>query len=319
MPLDRYATPNANFVLVARLHSGPSRAKCGRRHWQPAKDVVRYQGRSPGWFRSLIEGATVTRTRFWIVGPLVAVALLPSPALAQRHSRGGEGRSHGEGRSRSGVVVAPRTVVSRPVVVSPRHYAVGRPVVPVRVIRPFYQPYYTFRPRFSIGFGFYVGQPVPYPYGYVYPYVPPYGYYGYPGYSVYGAPAPYGPPPPAYGYPGYIEGQLQRTGPGYSSSAGSAVAPIGAASGVVSGDRIDTSFGGVSFDISPASATVYVDGESAGTVTDFSATRAPLTLSPGEHHIDIVAPGYRTMSFDVTTNAGEVIPYKGDLEALPGR
>ena len=72
--------------------------------------------------------------------------------------------------------------------------------------------------------------------------------------------------------------------------------------------------GGLSFDIAPASAEIFVDGSRVGTVGEFTPTAQPLGLSAGRHHVDIRAPGYRTMTFDVDILAGQVIPYQGTLE-----
>lgn len=120
-----------------------------------------------------------------------------------------------------------------------------------------------FRPRWSIGFGLFVGYPVAYSYYYPYP-VPVYGY---------GAPAA-----PVYIQPG------------------------------------TTAYGGVSLEVNPPDAAVYVDGSYAGTVADFDGSREPLTLVYGRHHIDISAPGYQPWSFDVDVLPGQVIPYRGDLQ-----
>jgi hypothetical protein len=74
-----------------------------------------------------------------------------------------------------------------------------------------------------------------------------------------------------------------------------------------------TAYGGLSFEVTPADAEVHVDGALAGTVDEFSPTGQPLTLTPGVHTIEIRAPGHRTMIFDVTITAGQVIPYRGAL------
>ncbi len=58
----------------------------------------------------------------------------------------------------------------------PRAYGYERPHVRIPVV-PYGRPYYFFRPRFSIGFGVYLGYPVPYPV----PYGPPAYVFGYPG------------------------------------------------------------------------------------------------------------------------------------------
>jgi hypothetical protein len=157
--------------------------------------------------------------------------------------------------------------------------------------RPYYaHPYYTFRPRVSIGFGIWVGYPVAFPfyvsYGYGYPYGYPYGYaYGNP------YPAPYTAPYPAYGYPA-----AQST-----------------SVGVVAGAA---TYGGVSFEITPNDAQVFVDGAYVGSVGNFSPTYQPLTLMPGPHRIEVQAPGYEPIAFEVNITAGQVIPYQGVMQPV---
>jgi hypothetical protein len=75
-----------------------------------------------------------------------------------------------------------------------------------------------------------------------------------------------------------------------------------------------TSMGGMSFDIAPGNAELFVDNMRVGTVGEFTATTQPLGLETGHHHIEIRAAGYQTMSFDVDIIAGQVIPYEGSLE-----
>jgi hypothetical protein len=116
-------------------------------------------------------------------------------------------------------------------------------------------------------------------------------YLGYPvPYPVYD---PYVYSAPVYGYPG--------PEPGYPTS-GVTAAPGSAA------------YGGVSLEISPANATVDVDGGYAGVVADFSDPSRPLSLVAGRHHVQLQAPGYAPMGFDVDVVAGQVIPYRGDLQ-----
>jgi len=72
-------------------------------------------------------------------------------------------------------------------------------------------------------------------------------------------------------------------------------------------------YGGVSLEITPNNAEVYVDGEYAGLVQDFDGTRQPLTLTAGTHHLEISADGFEPLVMDVNVNPGEVLPYRGDL------
>ncbi len=72
-------------------------------------------------------------------------------------------------------------------------------------------------------------------------------------------------------------------------------------------------YGGVALEIGPSDADVFVDGNYAGHVADFDGTTEPLTLVPGTHRIEVQAPGYAPLVFDVTVQPGQVIPYRGDL------
>jgi hypothetical protein len=141
----------------------------------------------------------------------------------------------------------------------------GRRSVYIAPYRPHYfsQPYYTFRPRLSIGFGLWLGLSVPYPRAWVSDY-----------------------PPPVYGY---YQGSI-RAVPGAAA------------------------YGGVSFDISPGDAGIWLDGEYVGAVSDFSPYAAPLTLVPGPHRIEVQADGYRPMAWDVNIVPGDVIPVRGAMQ-----
>ena len=168
-------------------------------------------------------------------------------------------------------------------------------VAPVHFIRP----YYAFRPRLSLGFGLWAGYPFAYPYAYYDPFYDPYAYPSYGGavngYSAYDrntAPS-YAPNPPSSSYP---------PSSNYPPQGSVGVQPS------------QSNMGGVSFQISPGDAQVIVDGTPVGTVGQFTPTTQPLGLPAGRHQIEVRAPGYRTMSFDVDIVAGQVIPYQGTLE-----
>jgi hypothetical protein len=72
-------------------------------------------------------------------------------------------------------------------------------------------------------------------------------------------------------------------------------------------------YGGLSFDIQPYDAALFVNGEYVGTVGTFTPYGEPLTLWPGVHHIAIVRDGFRTMEWDAAVEPGRVIPYRGML------
>jgi hypothetical protein len=172
----------------------------------------------------------------------------------------------------------------------------------------FISPYYSFRPRFSLGFGLWAGFPIAYSYPYYYPDY----YYGYPyGYDYdYSYSAPY---PPAYGNPyppayGSAAPSYPTNAPAYPSQ----YPPTGTV-GVQPGSTNQNS-GGLSFEITPTDAEIAVDGRVVGTVSQFTPTSQPLGLTAGRHRIELRAPGYQTISFDAEIIAGQVIPYQGTMQ-----
>jgi PEGA domain len=262
-------------------------------------------------------------SRMFVAATLVLLVGI-APAYAQHR---------GSGRARGGAVVVGRAAPHGEGRVAPRVYSAPRAYAGQRVVRVapvrFYRPYYTFRPRLSLGFGLSLGYPVRYSsyygyydpfyyprysYGYAYPYPYPYPYsspYPYP--SPYSYPSPYPAyPPPAYPGTAYPPGSYPpsayppgSTQPAYPQSG---YPPQGS----ISPSQPNT--GGMSFEIQPMDAQIYVDGRYVGTVGQFSPTSQPLGLTAGRHHIRITAPGYRAMEFDADIMSGEVLPYQGILE-----
>jgi len=175
-------------------------------------------------------------------------------------------------------VVAP---AGRATVVAPVHPYAARPyVVHPYVARPYYAPraYYA-----------------PYPY-YTRPYYTgPYAFH--PHFSIgFGIWAGY-PVPYAYAYPYPV--------PVYGYGAPAAAVTVGPSS---------TQYGGVALEMTPGDATVYVDGGYAGLVRDFDGTKQTLTLNAGHHRVEISAPGFEPMTFEVDTVPGQIVPYRGDLQ-----
>jgi hypothetical protein len=71
--------------------------------------------------------------------------------------------------------------------------------------------------------------------------------------------------------------------------------------------------GEVRLQVRPRNAEVYVDGYYAGRVDDFDGYFQGLRIEEGPHTIEIVAPGYETLVFNVRIIAGRKIDYRGDL------
>jgi hypothetical protein len=239
-----------------------------------------------------------------VLTPLALVALLALtavPAHAQHRGDGGRsaGRSRGAAVSRGGY----RGAQSRSYPVY-RGGGVARGGFAVRGGgfrgRSFYRPYYSFRPRVSLGFGLWMGYPVSYPYyydspyGYAYPSVEPYAYEAAPSYDY---PAqPYGSSSQSSGYP--PSNYPSEQPPAVDMQRG--------------GDQ--SAAGGISFEISPNTAAVFVDGAYMGTAGEFGASAEPLGLNTGRHRVEIRASGYRTMTFEADVKPGQVIPYQGTLQ-----
>jgi hypothetical protein len=64
-------------------------------------------------------------------------------------------------------------------------------------------------------------------------------------------------------------------------------------------------------------ATVFVDGFYVGVVENFDGALEHLNLTPGPHRVEIRAPGFQTLTFDVNLQPGQSITYRGALQAEP--
>lgn len=227
--------------------------------------------------------------------PFLAALLVAGPALTTTSAQ--------ERQAPAGVVVV-RPVQVRDVRVAPQPYrgverptfGVERPVDPF-INRPVQHPQSNLSAsrrgkrhgRFN---GPVIGYPVIYPY--VYPY-DPFSPSSATPYSNAGSPNTY---------------SNVATLP--SGETITAAAPLTGAVNCEAG----AACGGVSFDIAPASAQVWVDGIFIGDADEFDSPSSPLLLAPGNHYIEVRLAGYRTASIDVTIVAGEVTPYRGALERL---
>lgn len=72
-------------------------------------------------------------------------------------------------------------------------------------------------------------------------------------------------------------------------------------------------YGGVSFDVEPRDADLWIDGEYVGQVSDYSPYGAPLVLVAGRHVVDVRGRYCSPLSFEITVVPGQVIPYSGTL------
>jgi hypothetical protein len=72
--------------------------------------------------------------------------------------------------------------------------------------------------------------------------------------------------------------------------------------------------GGLRFEVTPASARVYINEKLSGTVASYE--ERPLLLRPGTYRVKLVVDGYYTEYVEVDVG-DEVVPVEADLVAVP--
>lgn len=75
--------------------------------------------------------------------------------------------------------------------------------------------------------------------------------------------------------------------------------------------------GSIKLKIKPASAEVFLDGYFAGQVDDFDGIFQRLRLDYGPHRVEVRAPGYEPLVFEIRAQPGRTITYRGELKPLP--
>jgi hypothetical protein len=75
-------------------------------------------------------------------------------------------------------------------------------------------------------------------------------------------------------------------------------------------------YGALKLKVKPRDAEVFVDGYFAGHVDDFDGVFQKLNLESGPHRIEIRAPGYVPLSFDVRIEFDETTTYRGELQRV---
>jgi len=72
--------------------------------------------------------------------------------------------------------------------------------------------------------------------------------------------------------------------------------------------------GGVQLDLEPRRAQVFVDGEYAGVVEDFSGYYHHLMLTAGVHRIEVLMSGYLPLIIEATVAPDRTITYRQSLQ-----
>lgn len=118
--------------------------------------------------------------------------------------------------------------------------------------------------------------------------------YGYPGYYAPYAYAPFG--YGAYGYGAYGYGPYAY-GPAYGAYRG-------------------RPYGAVRIDVPQRDGEVYVDGYFLGIVDEFDGALQHANLEAGPHRVEVRAPGFETIAFDVNIEPGRTITYRSFMQPL---
>lgn len=277
------SAPQQSRPAPQQQSRGPERTYSGPRTYNGGGPSRSYEGRSYSAPRYSAPARTpYVAPRVYSRGYSVSPRVYSSPRVYNNYNGRYNGRYYG------GRYYAPR-VYSHVIGPVYRSYGYRYYGYPSYVYRPYY-----FRPHFSIGFGFFAGYAVPYSYSYPDYYPVPYPVpYGVP-YST----QPYG----DYGYPN--QGYPQEYQQPYQQGS------VQVQPGVQPGP---TNAGGVTFEVNPPDAQIFVDGNYYGVAEDFDGTKQPLTLQLGQHRVELRRQGYQVVTFDVNVIAGQVIPYRGDM------
>jgi hypothetical protein len=70
-------------------------------------------------------------------------------------------------------------------------------------------------------------------------------------------------------------------------------------------------------DTLPDAAQVLVDGFYVGLAEEFGLRGRALDLPIGSHRVELRAPGYEPLSFNVIIAPNDIVRYRGDMQALP--
>ena len=71
--------------------------------------------------------------------------------------------------------------------------------------------------------------------------------------------------------------------------------------------------GSVRLKVKPVEASVYVDGYYVGVVDEFDGVFQRLRLEAGPHHLEMRAPDYNTLSFDVLIQPDHTTTVHGEM------
>ena len=68
--------------------------------------------------------------------------------------------------------------------------------------------------------------------------------------------------------------------------------------------------------MNPSDASVYVDGYYVGIVDDFDGLFQKLHIETGAHRVEVRAPGYEPLVFDIRISPDHSTTYQGELKKI---
>jgi hypothetical protein len=72
--------------------------------------------------------------------------------------------------------------------------------------------------------------------------------------------------------------------------------------------------GGLVLEAVPDATQVFVDGYYVGLAEDFGPGERAIALEPGAHRIELRAPGYDTLTFNVMIEPNGIVRYRGEMQ-----
>jgi hypothetical protein len=83
-----------------------------------------------------------------------------------------------------------------------------------------------------------------------------------------------------------------------------------------SGGSYSNDEGALRLKIKPREAEVYVDGYYVGIVDEFDGIFQRLHIDSGPHRIEVRAPGFETLTFDVRISPDHSTTYQGEMKRI---
>jgi hypothetical protein len=74
--------------------------------------------------------------------------------------------------------------------------------------------------------------------------------------------------------------------------------------------------GGLVLQTVPDMAQVFVDGYYVGLAEEFGLGGRAINLDAGAHHVELRAPGYETLTFNVAIEPNSIVRYRGEMQPI---